>query len=97
MNEQRPQPRSDEFKLTGDDIMGKLKQILHEGNVRRIIVKNSQGSAIAEFPLTAGVVGALLAPPLAAVGAIAALVADATIYIERTEEPPTGTPPTQTP
>jgi D-aminopeptidase len=73
--------------LKGDaqTIVEKLKAIIHEGNVRRVVV-NHKGRTIAEFPLTAGVVGALVAPVLAAVGAIVALLKDCTIEIERDEK-----------
>jgi hypothetical protein len=73
--------------LKGDahTIVEKLKAIIHEGNVRRVVV-NHKGQTIAEFPLTAGVVGALVAPVLAAVGAIMALLKDCTIDIERVED-----------
>ena len=68
--------------MTGGQVIDSIKNVIHEGNVRRIAVK--QGThTIAEFPLTIGVVGAALAPQLAAVGAIAALVTDCTIEIER--------------
>lgn len=63
--------------------MAKLKQLVNEGNVRKITVTDKQGKSIAEFPLTVGVVGALLAPVLAAVGAIVALATDCTIAVER--------------
>ena len=63
--------------------------VIHEGNVRRITIKQ-EGHTIAEFPLTFGVVGAALAPALAAIGAIAALVTDCTIEIERDDDPPAG-------
>jgi Domain of unknown function (DUF4342) len=73
--------------LKGDaqTIVEKLKAILHEGNVRRVVV-NHKSRTIAEFPLTAGVVGALVAPVLAAVGAIVALLKDCTIEIERIQD-----------
>ena len=73
--------------LKGDaqTIVEKLKAIIHEGNVRRVVV-NHKGRTIAEFPLTAGVVGALVAPVLAAVGAIVALLKDCTIEIERVQD-----------
>jgi hypothetical protein len=74
-------------------IVDKLKGIVHEGNVRRVVVKH-EGRSIAEFPLTAGVVGAVLAPVLAAVAAIVAMLKDCTIEIARgddaTPEPPGG-------
>ena len=73
----------EEFRLSGEEVIGKIKEILHEGDVRRIVIKNGDGQIIAEFPLTAGVVGALLLPMWAAIGAIAALAADLTIVVER--------------
>jgi Domain of unknown function (DUF4342) len=75
--------RTEEFKLSGDQILGKVKELIHEGNVRRISLKNAEGHTIAEFPLTAGVIGALVAPSLAAIGAIVALASDLTIVVER--------------
>jgi len=75
--------RTEEFQITGDKLITKIKELLHEGNVRRIVIKNEEGHAIAEFPLMVGVVGALLLPVWAALGAIAALVANLTILVER--------------
>jgi Domain of unknown function (DUF4342) len=75
--------RTEEFKLSGDSVLAKIQELVHEGNVRRIIIKNEQGHTVAEFPLTAGVVGALLIPMWAALGAIIALAADYTIIVER--------------
>lgn len=69
------------FKVEGDNVVDKIKKLIHEGNVRRVVVQH-QGRTIAEFRLTAGMVGAVLAPVLAAVGAIAALLKDCTIHIE---------------
>ena len=68
------QTRKEEFKVNGEELLGKVKQLINEGNVRRIIIKNKEGKQLVEFPLTIGVVGTVLAPVLAAVGAIAALV-----------------------
>jgi hypothetical protein len=68
----------------GSQIIDTIKQVIHEGNIRKISIKQ-EGHTIAEFPLTFGVVGAALAPALAAIGAIAALVTDCTIEVERTE------------
>ena len=79
--------RRESFKLNLDEIGDKLGKLVHEGNVRRISVKRGE-ETIAEFPLTAGVVAAVLAPVLAAIGAIAALVTNCTIEVERTGEPP---------
>jgi len=73
------------FKAESGNVVDKVKQIVHEGNVRRVVVKH-EGRTVAEFPLTAGVVGAVLAPVLAAIGAIVALMKDCTIEVERTSE-----------
>jgi len=70
------------IKTESENVVEKLKQLIHEGNVRRIVIQH-QGRTVAEFPLTAGVVGALLAPVLAAIGAIVALLKDCTIQVER--------------
>ncbi len=73
----------EEFKVNGEELLGKVKKLINEGNVRRIIIKNKEGKRLIEVPLTIGVVGAVLAPVLAAVGAIAALVTECTIVVER--------------
>ena len=74
------------IEVMGDDLVAKIKEIVHEGNVRRIIIKNEEGVQLIEIPLTVGVVGALLLPALAAIGAVAALVAKCTIEVERETE-----------
>lgn len=71
------------YQVKGEDLLKKVKELIAEGNVRRIIITNKKGKNLVEFPLTIGVVGAVLAPVLAAVGAIAALVSECTISIER--------------
>jgi hypothetical protein len=76
------------IKTEGENVVEKLKQLIHEGNVRRVVIQH-QGRTVAEFPLTAGVVGAVLAPVLAAIGAIVALLKDCTIQVEREESPDT--------
>jgi hypothetical protein len=76
---------SEEFRINGEELIAKVKQLLHEGNVRRIIIKDKDGKTVMEIPLTIGVVGALLAPTLAAVGAIAALLTEATVVVEKAE------------
>jgi len=78
------------FQLQGGQVLDKVRQLIHEGNVRRITVKHD-GRTIAEFPLTVGVVGTIFAPILAAIGALAALLAECTIEVERTEEAPAKT------
>lgn len=77
---------SEEFSVKGEQLLGKVKEIVHEGNVRKIIIRGKNGKSIAEFPLTVGVVGALLLPMFAAVGAIAALVTECSIVVERDTE-----------
>jgi hypothetical protein len=72
------------IKTESENVVERLKQLIHEGNVRRVVVQH-QGRTVAEFPLTAGVVGAVLAPVLAAIGAIVALLKDCTIQVEREE------------
>jgi hypothetical protein len=77
---------TEEFKLSGAELVGKVKELLHEGNVRRIILKDENGKTFMELPLTVGVVGAVFAPMLAAVGAVAALASSLTIVVEKTKE-----------
>ena len=73
----------EEFKIDGKDLSKKVKELIHEGNIRRIIIKNEEDKVILEFPLTYGAVGALIAPMLAAVGAVAALLTKCTIVVEK--------------
>jgi hypothetical protein len=75
----------EELKVQGDALLSKVKELAHEGNVRRIIIKDSRGQTLIEVPLTVGVVGALVAPVAAGIGAIAALAADYSIVVERRE------------
>jgi len=75
--------RQEEFKVKGEDLVDKVKRLIQEGNVRRLTIKDKTGKTIIEMPLTVGVVGTVVAPPLAAVGAIAALVTECTISVER--------------
>ena len=72
----------DTFKAESESVLNRIKALVHEGNVRRVIVKQS-GRTVAEFPLTVGVVGAVVAPVLAAIGALVALLQDCTIEVER--------------
>ena len=78
--------RTEEFKLNGGEVINKIKELIHEGNIRRIIIKNEEGKTYVEIPLTIGLVGVALAPILAAVGAIAALVSNLTIVVEKIGE-----------
>ena len=75
--------RSEEFKVSGDELLATVKKLISEGNARRIIIKNEKGESLIEIPLTIGAIGALIAPALAAVGAVAALVAKCTIVVVR--------------
>lgn len=78
--------QTEEFKVQGDQLLAKVKELIHAGNVRRIILKNAEGVPVLEIPLTLGVVGALIAPVWAAIGAIAALAVDYSIVVERIVE-----------
>ena len=78
----------DSFKAEGQNVISKLKELIHEGNVRRVVIQHD-GRTVAEFPLTAGVVGAVLAPVLAAIGALVAVLQDCTIQVEREKTQPT--------
>jgi hypothetical protein len=83
---------TEEFKVSGDAVVAKIKELLHEGNIRRIIIKNEEGQTLIEIPLTLGVVGAVLLPVWAAIGAIAALAANLTIVVEKAEHTPPAPP-----
>jgi hypothetical protein len=84
-NNDTKNPRTEEFKVSGDEVVKKIKELVHEGNIRRIILKNEEGKTLLEIPLTWGVVGVALIPVWAAVGALAALVANLTIVVEKKE------------
>lgn len=75
--------RLEEFTVTGEGMLAKIKELVHQGNIRRIIIKNEEGKTLIEIPMTVGVIGAVLLPVLAAVGAIAALAANFTIVVEK--------------
>lgn len=75
--------KTEEHKVTGDSLISKIKELIHEGNITRIIIKNDEGRTLIEIPLTLGMVGIAFAPILAAVGAIGALAADLTIVVEK--------------
>ncbi len=74
---------SNEFKVKGEDLLRKVRELINEGNVNRIIIKDQNGKIYLEIPVTFGLIGALIAPVLAAVGALAALAADFTIEVIR--------------
>ncbi|MCI0552458.1 MAG: DUF4342 domain-containing protein [Anaerolineae bacterium] len=77
--------RTEEFRVDGEELLRKIKSLINEGNVRRVIIKDKDGKVVFEIPLTFGVVGALIAPQLAAIGAIAALLTEATVVVEKRE------------
>ncbi len=83
MSEQKV--KTEEFQVSGDALVAKIKELIHEGNIRRIIIKNEDGRSLIDLPLTVGVVGVLLAPQLAALGAIAALITRGSIVVEKVE------------
>ncbi len=77
--------RTEEFQVEGEKVVAKIKELLHEGNIRKVIIKNKEGKILMELPVTLGVVGVLIAPQLAAIGAVAALLSEATILVEKVE------------
>lgn len=79
--------RRDALRLKGQAFVDKVKELIHEGNVRRIVIKNDEGHTVMEIPVTAGVVAAIVAPVLAAIGAIAALANEWSIEVEGPESP----------
>lgn len=78
-----PSKKKETFQVSGENLLKKVKELIREGNVRKITIKEKSGKDLIVFPLTIGVVGAVLAPVLAAVGAIAALITECTISVER--------------
>ena len=75
--------KTETFQVTGENLLKKVKEIINEGNVRKIIIKKKDGKTLVEFPLTVGVIGTVIVPVLAAVGAIAALIGECSITVER--------------
>ena len=78
--------RKEEFTISGEKLVSTVKRLVKEGNIRRVTIKNKEGKTLIEIPLTLGVVGALFLPTLAAIGAIAALVTECTILVEKIEK-----------
>ncbi len=85
----------EEFRVSGEAVLSKVKELVREGNVRRITIKNEEGRTLIEIPLTIGVIGTVLLPVWAAIGAIAALAANLTLAVERRSSPTSGTDPDQ--
>jgi len=78
----------EEIRVKGQELSERVKALIHEGNVRRIIIKDEQGRTFLEIPVTVAAVGVVLAPVLAAIGALAAMAAHFTVVVERVGEPP---------
>ena len=76
----------EEFKISGSEIVDKVKDLIHQGNIRRITIKNEDGKNLLEIPLTLGLVGVALAPVLAAIGALAAIVGKVTVVVEKEDD-----------
>jgi len=87
-----PKVRVEEFEVTGEKLLATVKELGHQGNVRRVVIRNAKGVTLLEIPLVVGIAGAVLVPLWAAIGALAALVAKLTIVVERVEEAPAGPP-----
>jgi hypothetical protein len=83
----------EEIQVMGTNLVEKVKELIHEGNVQRVIIKNEQGYTLVEIPVTIAVIGGVAAPVLAAVGAIATVVTKCTVVVERREPPVTAPPP----
>jgi len=81
--EEKTKTHREEHKVQGEKIVSKIKELIHQGNVRHIVIKNDEGRTLIEFPVTVGVAGAVLIPVWAAVGALAALVTNCSIEVER--------------
>lgn len=83
VNKKTTETKEESFNVNGEDLLKKVKEIIREGNVRKITIKDKNGKELIVLPLSIGVVGAVFAPALAAVGAIAALIAECTITVEK--------------
>jgi hypothetical protein len=86
MDKEKMKTFFEEIKVLGNELVDKVKALIHEGNVRRIIIKNEQGHTFVEIPVSVAAVGAVFAPVLAAVGALAAMAAKFTIVVEKARE-----------
>ena len=78
--------KKEEFHTEGEHLLEKIKELIREGNIRKITIKDKTGREVISFPLTIGVVGAAISPVLAAIGALAALIGECTISVEREEK-----------
>ena len=87
----------EEVQVAGAQLVEKVKELIHEGNVQRVVIKNEQGHTMVEIPVTFAAIGVIAAPVLAAVGAIAGIVTKCTLVVERKEPPAAPTPAAQPP
>ena len=85
-----PKVRVEEFEVTGEKLLATVKELIHQGNVRRIVIRNAKGVTLLEIPLVMGIAGAVFVPVWAAIGALAALVAKLTLVVERVQDAPAG-------
>jgi hypothetical protein len=83
-----PKVRVEEFEVTGEKLLATVKELVHQGNVRRIVIRNAKGLTLLEIPLVLGIAGAVFVPVWAAIGALAALLAKFTLVIERVQDAP---------
>jgi hypothetical protein len=83
--------RVEEVQVTGEKLLETVRELVHQGNVRRVVIRNAKGVTLLEIPLVLGIAGAVLVPVWAAIGALAALLAKFTLVIERVEDAPAGT------
>ena len=87
---QRPETRKERIRVRGEELLARVRELIHEGNTRRIIVIGDDGTTLLEIPLTAGIVGTVVAPALVAVGAIAALATNYTLLVEARKPKPSA-------
>ena len=83
-----PKVRVEEFEVTGEKLLATVRELVHQGNVRRIVIRNAKGVTLLEIPLVLGIAGAVLVPVWAAIGALAALLVKFTLVIERVQDAP---------
>ena len=91
-----PKVRVEEFEVTGEKLLATVRELVHQGNVRRIVIRNAKGVTLLEIPLVVGLAGAVLVPIWAAIGALAALLAKMTLVVERVQDAPEEPPPPET-
>lgn len=85
-----PKVRVEELEVTGEKLLATIRELIHQGNVRRIVIRNAKGVTLLEIPLVLGIAGAVFVPVWAAIGALAALVAKLTLVVERVQDAPAG-------